>query len=110
MNPDYLGKYDYLGFESGERRLPEQLPNLRGFTNVNDLVTESQRFNNLFGDRYNGKALPNQITRYHGQLKKILRIVEHLVLLFQQLTRNNQKFSIPKELIMRPGKNFANFT
>ena len=56
----YLGKYDYLGFESGKRRLPEGLPNLRTYQDVDQLIGASQTLNNLFGDRYSGKALPGQ--------------------------------------------------
>lgn len=56
----YQGNLDYLGFEAGERRLPTGLPNLRSIVNTNELISQSQRLNNLFGDRFTGKALPTQ--------------------------------------------------
>lgn len=56
----YLGKYDYIGFESGKRRLPEGLPNLRLYQDVDQLIAASQTVNNIFGDRYSGNALPGQ--------------------------------------------------
>ncbi len=56
----YLGQYDYLGFESGKRRLPAGLPNLRTYTDVDQLIEASKLPNNLFGDRYSGNALPGQ--------------------------------------------------
>ncbi len=56
----YLGQYDYLGFEGGKRRLPANLPNLRTYANVDDLISASQRVNNIFGDRYKANALPGQ--------------------------------------------------
>ena len=96
--PGYLGKYDYLGFESGERRLPEQLPNLRGFTNVNDLVTESQKFNNLFGDRYNGKALPNQNYQISWAAKKDFKNSGTFGSVVSATYRNNQNIQYSERI------------
>jgi hypothetical protein len=56
----YLGKYDYLGFESGKRRLPAGLPNLRTYTDVDQLIEASKLPNNLFGDRHSGNVWPGQ--------------------------------------------------
>ncbi|MGL6270013.1 MAG: carboxypeptidase-like regulatory domain-containing protein [Chitinophagaceae bacterium] len=56
----FQGNLDYLGFEAGERRLPAGLPNLRSIVNTDELIAQSQRPNNIFGDRFTGKALPIQ--------------------------------------------------
>ncbi|WP_336516143.1 TonB-dependent receptor [Pollutibacter soli] len=77
----YLGDYDYLGFESGARRLPSNLPLIRGL-DLDATISQSKRLNNIFGDRYHANALPGQnyqITWAHksdlkrgGQLGTIL--------------------------------------
>lgn len=55
----YLGDYDYLGFESGKRRLPSGTPIIRGLS-VDETIYYSKRLNNIFGDRYHANAMPGQ--------------------------------------------------
>lgn len=60
----FQGNMDYLGIEAGDRRLPAGLPNLRSITNTDELIRQSQRPNNIFGDRFTGKALPMQTYQF----------------------------------------------
>jgi hypothetical protein len=89
----YQGKLDYLAFEAGERRLPSGLPNLRSIVNTNQLISESQRLNNLFGDRFTGKALPTQSYQVSWAEKFDLKNGASIGTIIAATYRNEQRIS-----------------
>jgi hypothetical protein len=101
----YLGKLDYLGFESGKRRLPDALPNLRSIADVDQLIQQSQRLNNIFGDRYSGKAWPGQNYQIAWSHKNDFKGGGTLGTIISATYRNNQniqyservEYTIPTE-------------
>ncbi len=89
----YQGKLDYLAFEAGERRLPADLPNLRSITNINQLISQSQRLNNLFGDRFTGKALPTQSYQFSWAEKFDLKNGASIGTIIAATYRNEQRIA-----------------
>ncbi len=62
FNIGYLSSTDYLGFDDGARSLPGSFPGRRQFqtSSFNERAAYSARVKNTYGERYHGKALPNQ--------------------------------------------------
>jgi hypothetical protein len=94
----YLGKYDYLGFESGKRRLPSGLPNLRSFTDVDQLIEASKLPNNLFGDRYSGRAWPGQSYQVSWARKYDLKDGATIGTILSATYRNSQNIQFSERI------------
>jgi hypothetical protein len=64
FNPGYLSPTDYLGFDDGSRKLPDNFPTktrLQGSgVSWATRAEYSRLLKNTYGDRYKGNALPNQ--------------------------------------------------
>ncbi len=103
----YLGKYDYLGFESGTRRLPAGLPNLRSYQDVDQLISASQTLNNLFGNRFSGKAMPGQNYQVSWANKSDLKNGGTLGTIISATYRNNQNIQFSERIEYTVPNEFA---
>ncbi|WP_207511858.1 TonB-dependent receptor [Longitalea luteola] len=62
FNPGYVAATDYLGFDDGSRKLPDNFPSRGRFqgSTFEQRAEYSKLMKNTYGDRYNANALPNQ--------------------------------------------------
>jgi TonB-dependent receptor len=62
FNPGYVAQSDYLGFDDGSRKLPDNFPSRTNFQSqaFESRANTSRLLKNTYGDRYNANALPNQ--------------------------------------------------
>ena len=62
FNIGRMGSLDYLGFDDGTRALPSGFPSSTaryGLLSRENKILASQKLRNNYGDKYDGKALPN---------------------------------------------------
>jgi hypothetical protein len=62
FNPGYVTPTDYLGFDDGSRKLPDNFPSKSRFQgqSFEPRAEYSKLMKNTYGDRYNANALPTQ--------------------------------------------------